>query len=132
MTDPIPFPAMPEEEDPQTLSRETLLAQAQELLRAIDGVQLLGAQEAPHILNLAVPGVRSQGLINALQERDIYVSAGSACSKGHRSHVLEAMGLPAPVIDGALRLGLSRFNTAEELGEFCSCLREARETLSHT
>ena len=81
MTDLIPFPAMPEEEDPQTLSRETLLAQAQELLRDIDGVQLLGAQEAPHILNLAVPGVRSQGLINALQERDIYVSAGSACSK---------------------------------------------------
>ena len=31
MTDPIPFPAMPEEEDPQALSRETLLAQAQEL-----------------------------------------------------------------------------------------------------
>lgn len=61
------------------------------------GVQLLGAQEAPHILNLAVPGVRSQGLINALQERDIYVSAGSACSKGHRSHVLEAMGVDSRV-----------------------------------
>ena len=45
--------------------------------------------------------------------------------------MLEAMGLPAPVIDGALRLGLSRFNTAEELDEFCRCLREARETLSH-
>ena len=80
-----------------------LLAQAQELLRAIDGVQLLGAQEAPHILNLAVPGVRSQGLINALQERGIYVSAGSACSKGHRSHVLEAMGVDAAWIDGSVR-----------------------------
>mgnify|MGYP003227615989 CR=1 FL=1 len=36
MTDPIPFPAMPEEEDPQTLSRETLLAQAQELREPAD------------------------------------------------------------------------------------------------
>ena len=35
MTDLIPFPAMPEEEDPQTLSRETLLAQAQELRERI-------------------------------------------------------------------------------------------------
>ena len=41
------------------------------------------------------------------------------------------MGLPAPVIDGALRLGLSRYTTAEELDAFCLCLREARETLAH-
>ena len=53
-----------------------------------------------------MPGVRSQGLINALQERDIYVSAGSACSKGHRSHVLEAMGVDAGWIDGSVRRAL--------------------------
>ena len=47
------------------------------------------------------------------------------------SMALEAMGLPAPVIDGALRLGLSRYTTAEELDAFCLCLREARETLAH-
>ena len=91
------------------------LAQAQELLRTIDGVQLLGAQEAPHILNLAVPGVRSQGLINALQERDIYVSAGSACSKGHRSHVLEAMGVDAAWIDGSVRVSLSDETTEDDI-----------------
>lgn len=77
---PLAAPALPKRTESIARQRR-LLAQAQELLRAIDGVQLLGAQEAPHILNLAVPGVRSQGLINALQERDIYVSAGSACSK---------------------------------------------------
>ena len=54
-----------------------------------------------------MPGVRSQGLINALQERDIYVSAGSACSKGHRSHVLEAMGVDAAWIDGSVRVSLA-------------------------
>ena len=78
-------------------------------------MQLLGAQEAPHILNLAVPGVRSQGLINALQERDIYVSAGSACSKGHRSHVLEAMGVDAAWIDGSVRVSLSDETTEDDI-----------------
>ena len=99
-----------------------LLAQAQELLRAIDGVQLLGAQEAPHILNLAVPGVRSQGLINALQERDIYVSAGSACSKGHRSHVLEAMGVDAAWIDGSVRVSLSDETTEDDIRALAEAL----------
>ena len=100
----------------------TTRAQAQELLRAIDGVQLLGAQEAPHILNLAVPGVRSQGLINALQERDIYVSAGSACSKGHRSHVLEAMGVDAAWIDGSVRVSLSDETTEDDIRALAEAL----------
>ena len=99
-----------------------LLAQAQEMLRPIDGVQLLGAQEAPHILNLAVPGVRSQGLINALQERDIYVSAGSACSKGHRSHVLEAMGVDAAWIDGSVRVSLSDETTEDDIRALAEAL----------
>ena len=95
------------------------------------GLAVIGGG-APHILCISLPGYRSEVLMNYLEARGISVSKSSACKKGGRSHVLEAMGLPAPVIDGALRLGLSRFNTAEELGEFCSCLREARETLSHT
>ena len=86
---------------------------------------------APHILCVSLPGYRSEVLMNFLEARGISVSKSSACKKGGRSHVLEAMGLPAPVIDGALRLGLSRFTTQDELGEFCLCLREARESLAH-
>ena len=113
--------ALPERTESIARQRR-LLAQAQELLRAIDGVQLLGAQEAPHILNLAVPGVRSQGLINALQERDIYVSAGSACSKGHRSHVLEAMGVDAAWIDGSVRVSLSDETTEDDIRALAEAL----------
>lgn len=102
-----------------------------ERLRAENPGLLVIGGGAPHILCISLPGYRSEVLMNYLEARGISVSKSSACKKGGRSHVLEAMGLPAPVIDGALRLGLSRFNTAEELGEFCSCLREARETLSH-
>ena len=102
-----------------------------ERLRAENPGLLVIGGGAPHILCISLPGYRSEVLMNYLEARGISVSKSSACKKGGRSHVLEAMGLPAPVIDGALRLGLSRFNTAEELDEFCRCLREARETLSH-
>ena len=102
-----------------------LTALCRELVTEIDGVTLLGAQEAPHIVNLAVRGLRSQGLINALQDRDVYVSAGSACSKGHRSHVLEAMGAAPELIDGSIRVSLSDETTEDDIRAFASALEEA-------
>ena len=50
-----------------------------------------------------------------LQDHGVCVSAGSACARGHRSHVLEAMGLPPETVDGAFRISLSRFTSPEEL-----------------
>lgn len=86
-----------------------------EEIAKMPGIVPLGAAQAPHIVSLSIPGVPSQNTINLLQEREIYVSAGSACSKGHRSHVLEAMGLPTKQIDSAIRISLSRFTTREEI-----------------
>ena len=100
------------------------------LLAENPGLVVIGGG-APHILCVSLPGYRSEVLMSVLESRGISVSKSSACKKGGRSHVLEAMGLPAPVIDGALRLGLSRYTMAEELDAFCLCLREARETLAH-
>lgn len=100
------------------------------LLAENPGLVVIGGG-APHILCVSLPGYRSEVLMSVLESRGISVSKSSACKKGGRSHVLEAMGLPAPVIDGALRLGLSRYTTAEELDAFCLCLCEARETLAH-
>ena len=103
---------------------------ASRLLAENPGLVVIGGG-APHILCVSLPGYRSEVLMSVLESRGISVSKSSACKKGGRSHVLEAMGLPAPVIDGALRLGLSRYTTAEELDAFCLCLREAREALAH-
>ena len=86
---------------------------------------------APHILSVSLPGYSSEVLMNFLEAREIYVSRSSACKRGARSHVLEAMGLPPEVIDGAIRVGLSRYTTAGEIDEFCSALAAARESLSH-
>ena len=86
---------------------------------------------AEHILSISMPGWRSEVLMNFLEAKEIYVSRSSACKKGGRSHVLEAMGLDAKVIDGAIRIGLCRYNTTEDIEALCSALTEARNTLAH-
>ena len=115
----------------EDLAREAALKERiRQGLASIEGLVLNGAQTAPHIISFAVPGVRSQGLINCLQDRGVYVSAGSACAKGHRSHVLEAMGVPAAVIDGSVRASLSRFTTEEEADRLICAVAEAVRRLN--
>ena len=86
---------------------------------------------APHILSISMPGWRSEVLMNYLEAKEIYVSKSSACKKGGRSHVLEAIVLPADVIDGALRIGISRFSTSDDIDALVCGLSEARKMLSH-
>ena len=103
---------------------------AERLMAENPGLLLLGGDHpSPQLLSLALPGWRSEVLMNFLEARDIFVSKSSACKKGGRSHVLQAMGLKSNVVDGALRVSLSRFTTWEELEAFCLALRQARQTL---
>ena len=86
-----------------------------EKLCKLEGVVINGAHQAPHILNIAIPGIPTQNTINILQDAGICVSAGSACAKGHRSHVMVAMGLSPEVIDGSFRVSICKDTTQEEL-----------------
>ena len=108
-----------------------LKAQIPGKLRAHIPELLVIESGAPHIVNLSLPGWRSEVLMNYLEAKEIYVSKSSACKKGGRSHVLEAMGLPSRVIDGSLRLGLSRYTTQEDVDALCCALIEAHDTLAH-
>ena len=100
-----------------------LLDYTAEQLAAVPGVVLNGAHEAPHILSMGIPGVPVQNSINILQDHGICVSAGSACARGHRSHVLDAMKVDPDVIDGSFRISLCRNTTKEELDTLLSVLR---------
>ena len=100
---------------PQDIAHEkSLLTNLIEALSRMDGVVINGAHEAPHILSLSIPGVPTQNTINILQDAGICVSAGSACAKGHRSHVMTAMNLSPEVIDGSFRVSLCRDTSASE------------------
>lgn len=101
-------------------------------LRAM-GVQMNipAAARAPHVLNLTLPAIKSQTMLNFLSAKGICVSSGSACSS-HSTHVspsLSAFGLSAFEADCSLRVSLSAWNTEEEVDTLCAALREGIETL---
>ena len=85
-------------------------------IKQIDNVYINSPENAiPYIINISVEGVPSQVMLNSLSAEGIYVSAGSACSKGHRSDVLSAMGVEPKLIDSAIRISLSRYSTIQEM-----------------
>ena len=85
-----------------------------ENLLKIDGaIHNGGGEESPFVLNISFGDIRSEIMLNALSNRGIYVSSGSACASGHHtSHVLSEMKVLKP--DSAIRFSLSRYNTLSE------------------
>ena len=102
---------------------KALIAGLVEKLSALDGVTVNGAHEAPHVLSIAIPGVPTRNSINILQDHGICVSAGSACAKGHRSHVLTAMNVAPEAIDASFRISLCRDTTEEELDKLFEVIK---------
>ena len=84
------------------------------------------------IVNLSVVGIRSEIMLHFLENEGIYVSSGSACAKGAKSHVLTALGLPENRIDSALRISFSRYTTLEEIDSLLTALRKGIGQLQHT
>lgn len=106
--------------------RDRLLA----LLREIEGIRINSPENAlPYIVNISVEGIPSQVSANYLSAQGVYVSAGSACAKGHRSPVLTAMGLSSAEIDTALRISLSRETTEEEIDACVHAITTEVQTL---
>ena len=101
----------------KSLSKMTALRDGfVEKLLAVEGVSINSPEDAlPYIINISLEGLRSETVLNLLSDMEIYVSSGSACAKGHKSHVLTAMGLDDKTIDSSLRISLSRFTTEQEL-----------------
>ena len=104
-------------------AEQALIADLAEKLATL-GIRTNGSHEAPHVLSIAIPGVPTQNSINILQDHGICVSAGSACAKGHRSHVLEAMKVAPEAIDGSFRVSICRETTVAELDQLFTVIKE--------
>ncbi|WP_411676039.1 cysteine desulfurase family protein [Caproicibacter sp.] len=110
---------------------EELNAYCRGKLETIPEVTFNSAPDAlPYILNFSAVGVRAETMLHFLSDRGIYLSSGSACSRGKESHVLSAMGLARERIASALRLSFSRYNTKEEIDVFAGALREGLSGLT--
>lgn len=85
-----------------------------------------GREGAAHIVSLSVRGVRSEVLLHALEERGIYVSAGSACAshKPQPSATLRAIGIEKELLDSTIRFSFSVFTTKEEIAYTVQALNE--------
>ncbi|MGN0452396.1 MAG: cysteine desulfurase family protein [Ruminococcus sp.] len=102
-------------------------------LSEIDGVVINSPSDAlPYILNFSYPGIRSETMLHHLSERGVYVSSGSACSKGGKSHVLEAMGLSDDIIDSAVRVSFSKHSTEEDCDALVKGLLEGINSLARS
>lgn len=100
---------------------------ARQELGKIDGLIINNDENSsPYILNIYVPTfMRSQTILQELSANyGIYVSNGSACAKGKKSHVLTAMKLPDEIIDKSLRVSFSRYNTENDVDELVTALKE--------
>ena len=89
-------------------------------------------ETAPHIINISVKGLRSEVMLHALEEKGVYVSAGSACASHSKkeSSTLKSMGATAEEMDGALRISMSEFTTREELEYALTALKEVIDMYS--
>ncbi len=89
---------------------------------------LIGRDSAPHVISVSFRGVRSEVLLHALEDRGIYVSAGSACASNKPdtagSATLRAIGLEKDLLGSTLRFSLSIFTTKEELDYTLAALNE--------
>ena len=74
-----------------------------------------GEGYSPYVVNFSLPGYSSGDIVDYCSFRDIYISAGSACSRGVKSHALQMYGFSDELVSSALRIGLDVENTREEL-----------------
>ena len=79
----------------------------------------------PYIINFSVEGIRSETMLHFLEERNIFVSSGSACAKGESSYVLRALGVNKNTADSAIRISFSRFNTTNDIDILYNALGDA-------
>lgn len=86
-------------------------------------------EASPYILNFSALGIRSETMLHHLSSKGVYVSSGSACSKGGKSHVLTALGLDENVIDSAIRVSFSKHSTYEDVDALIEALEQGLNTL---
>lgn len=98
------------------------------LLEKIGGIENLAVNSpsdgSPYVINISAVGKRSEIMLHFLESKGIYVSSGSACSKGQQSGVLGEFGISGKRADGAVRISITAQTTEEELDEFAEALAE--------
>ncbi len=104
---------------------------ARQKLRSIEELIINSKESAsPYILSISLPHFKSETLLHYLEQSEIYVSSGSACSRGKKSSVLTAFGLSDKLTDSTIRISFSYDNTEADVDALASELEKATKTLT--
>jgi cysteine desulfurase len=90
------------------------------------------ADASPYVNSISVDNLRSEVLLHFLESKEIYVSSGSACSKGKKSSVLTEFHIPDKLADSTLRISFCADNTEQEIDELMAALKTAQTQLLGT
>ncbi len=107
-----------------------LISYLERRIAEIDGVTLNRFGEcSPYIASVTADNIKSEILLHYLEKKEIYVSSGSACSKGKKSAVLKAFNYNEKALDSTIRLSFSHENDQSEIDEFIRQIINARNEL---
>lgn len=99
-------------------------------IEQIDGAHLISPEDSsPYITSVGIEGIKGEILLHYMEQSEMYLSTGSACSGSAESHVLKAIGVPDSYRDGTIRLSLQTYNTIEEVHAFTKVLKENIDTI---
>lgn len=95
-----------------------------------DGVHVnSSADGSPYVTSIAVENLKSEVLLHFLEEKDIYVSSGSACSKGKKSGVLKEFKVQEKYLDSTIRISFCADNTKDEIDSLMTAIKQAQQKL---
>lgn len=115
----------------QSLEKITALnTMLRQKLTEFDDIIINSPEDAsPYILNFSALGIRSETMLHHLSTQGVFVSSGSACSKGGKSHVLSALKLSDDLADSAIRVSFSKESTEEDVDALLEALSLGLNTL---
>jgi len=110
---------------------------AKEILAAVPEARIIGPEpedkdSAPHILCVSLPPVKSETMVHALEQENVIVGTGSACSSRSRKYsvALSSMGVSEKLMDSAIRISFSVNNTMAEVAAAAEAIRRQYQLLS--
>ncbi len=118
------YPTIAQRYEYAKMLKNTLISE----VSAIEGVTINSPDDgSPYVVNLSANGKRSEIMLHYLESCGIYVSSGSACSKGQQSGVLGQFGIMGKSADSALRISVTAENTVDDIKIFAEKLQEGME-----
>ncbi|MBO6141528.1 MAG: cysteine desulfurase [Ruminococcus sp.] len=129
------FAAAVKKLEPTVMQRyETVLSLKKRLIAALSGKEGIAVNSgddcSPYVISVSVERIKSETMLHFLESRDIYVSSGSACSKGKKSSVLKELKIPEKYLDSTIRVSLCAENTEGDIDAFVSALLEGQASLA--